>query len=108
MVDYVAIGRRVKKYRLQAKLTQSDLAEKLDVSVGFVSQIERGSTEVSLKRLESIANTMNTKLEYLISDSVPETNIEGKSIQELTKNWNKEQTNILINIITNLDGYFRS
>ncbi len=108
MVDYVAIGRRVKKYRLQAKLTQSDLAEKLDVSVGFVSQIERGSTEVSLKRLESIANIMNTKLEYLISDSVPETNIEGKSIQELTKNWNKEQTNILINIITNLDGYFRS
>ena len=40
MVDYVAIGRRVKKYRLQAKLTQSDLAEKLDVSVGFVSQID--------------------------------------------------------------------
>ena len=56
MVDYVAIGRRVKKFRNQANLTQADVAEKLGISVSYVSQIECGRTDVSLKRLDDIAN----------------------------------------------------
>lgn len=43
MINYVAIGRRVKKYRNQANMTQSELAEKLNISVSYVSQIERGN-----------------------------------------------------------------
>lgn len=56
MVNYAAIGQRVKKYRTKAHLTQSELAEALDVSTGYISQIECGHTQVSLNRLDSIAN----------------------------------------------------
>ncbi|MBQ9314010.1 MAG: helix-turn-helix transcriptional regulator, partial [Clostridia bacterium] len=45
MINYVAIGRRVKKFRLQANITQSTLAEKLGVSISYISQIECGTTE---------------------------------------------------------------
>lgn len=108
MINYVAIGRRVKKYRIQANMTQSELAEKLNISVSYVSQIERGNAEVSLKRLEEIANIINTKLEYLVADSSNNTNLSDNSIIELTKSWTPEQTSTLLKIINELDECFRS
>ena len=108
MIDYVAIGRRVKKYRTQAKMTQSDLAEHLSVSVGYVSQIERGNAEVSLKRLADIANIININLEYLVADPSINPNLSDNNIQEITKYWTAEQTTTLIKIIKELDKCFRS
>ncbi len=48
-LDYNIIGERLKQARLYKKLTQENLAEKLDVSVAFLSRIERGSSLISLK-----------------------------------------------------------
>ncbi len=44
-MDYNLIGSRIKQRRREAMLTQENLAEKLSVSVGYVSQIERGITK---------------------------------------------------------------
>ena len=64
LVDYVAIGRRVKFYRKIANLTQADVAERLGISVSYISQIECGHTDVSLKRLDEIASIINTNIEH--------------------------------------------
>lgn len=53
-LDYSIIGERIRKSRLNKKITQEKLAEKLNVSVAFVSRIERGSAHVNLKRLSQI------------------------------------------------------
>ena len=50
-LDYNIIGERLKKARTENNLTQEKLAEKLDVSIAFLSRIERGSSHISLKRL---------------------------------------------------------
>ena len=42
-LDYNIIGERLKKARIDNNLTQEKLAEKLDVSIAFLSRIERGS-----------------------------------------------------------------
>ena len=39
-VDYKLIGSRIKAERKKLGITQEVLAEKLDVSIGYVSQIE--------------------------------------------------------------------
>ena len=54
-IDYNLIGRRIKKYRKANQKTQEQLAEYLSVSSGYVSQIERGTTKVSLDTLSNIA-----------------------------------------------------
>ena len=46
-VDYGAIGRRIKQVRRSRDMTQERLAEALSVSVGYISQIERGVTNQS-------------------------------------------------------------
>lgn len=58
-LDYNIIGQRIKKARQNKHLTQEDLAEKLDVSVAFLSRIERGSSHINLKRLNQICDILN-------------------------------------------------
>ena len=57
-LNYTIIGDRLKEARMNKKLTQEDLAEKLGVSVPYVSRIERGSTAINLKRLAEICNIL--------------------------------------------------
>ena len=68
MIDLKAIGKRIKLYRKKAQQSQSDLAEKLGVSVSYISQIERGIATVSLKRLDEISECIGTSLQSLVSD----------------------------------------
>lgn len=106
MVDYVAIGRRVKKYRIQANLTQADVAEKLGISVSYVSQIECGRTDVSLKRLDEIANIIHTRIELLIIDPKTNLNINNDTLGLMTKNWTKEQSIALTEIVQIINHSF--
>ena len=107
MVNYAAIGQRVKEYRIKAHLTQSELAEALDVSTGYISQVECGYTQVSLNRLDSIASIINTKIENLISDSSDKKNKENL-ITEITKNWTSEQLEVLLLMADKMNQYFSS
>ena len=54
-VDYGAIGRRIKQVRRSRDMTQERLAEALSVSVGYISQIERGVTKINLDTLAAVA-----------------------------------------------------
>ena len=68
-VDYKLIGNRIKKERLKKKITQEKMAEHLDVSVGYVSQIERGITKVSLDRLSEISDFLQCDMTIFLSGS---------------------------------------
>ena len=59
-IDYSVIGNRLKKARKDKKMTQEKLAEKLDVSIAFLSRIERGSSQINLKRLSQICDILDT------------------------------------------------
>ena len=68
-VDYKLIGARIKSARKSKGITQGTLAEKLDVSVGYVSQVERGITKISLDLLGSIASILNCDISSFITES---------------------------------------
>ena len=53
-LDYVVIGQRLKKARIEKKLTQEKIAEELGVSVAFISRVECGNAKVNLTRLSEI------------------------------------------------------
>ena len=63
-LDYNIIGERLKQARINKKFTQEKLAEQLDVSVAFLSRIERGSSFINLKRLMHIVNNKKCYLNY--------------------------------------------
>ena len=47
-LDYKIIGSRIQTRRKRMGVTQEIMAEALDFSVGFISQVERGVTNISL------------------------------------------------------------
>ncbi len=58
-IDYSVIGERLKRARKEKGLTQEQLAEKIDVSIAFLSRIERGSSQINLKRLTQICELLD-------------------------------------------------
>ena len=60
-IDYKLIGERIKKIRKACGLTQEILAEKLNVSIGYISQVERGITKISLDLLAAISSILAYK-----------------------------------------------
>ena len=66
-IDYNIMGERIKKARLEKQLTQENIAEKLDVSVAFLSRIERGSSHINLKRLQQLCSILDVSEGYLLS-----------------------------------------
>lgn len=70
-IDYKLIGRRIKEARIRKELTQEQLSEKMDVSVVFISKVERGHA-LSLKKLVQISRALDVKLEYLITGTIPQ------------------------------------
>ena len=73
-VDYKLIGNRIKSKRKTMTMTQEILAEKLDVSIGYVSQVERGITKISLDLLAEISAILNCDIAELITESSIESN----------------------------------
>lgn len=74
--NVVETGKRIKELRKQQKLTQEQLAEKLNIYVDHLGKIERGTSGASIDVLVQIAIDFNAPLDYLIL---------GKSNQEHLK-----------------------
>lgn len=54
----IVIGQRIKEIRERSKLTQMKLAEQANLSVSYISHIERGKKSASVETLVNIANEL--------------------------------------------------
>ena len=68
-MNYEALGRKIKEVRRKQNMTQEYLAEKVDLSVSHVSNIETAKTKVSLPTLVEISNALGVSVDYLLMDS---------------------------------------
>ncbi len=59
------LGRQLKYLRRQKNLTQAQLAEKVGLSVNYVSQIETGIANPKVKTLFMIAQGLNVEIKEL-------------------------------------------
>lgn len=65
----VEIGEQIKLAREQARLTQEQLAERIDVSPQFVSDLERGVVGISLTTLKRTCVTLGVSSDQLLFGS---------------------------------------
>ncbi len=68
----VDIGERIKDLRQAAELTQEELAERAELSKGFISQVERGLTNLSIENLVAILSALDMTLPEFFSTPVQE------------------------------------
>lgn len=63
------LGRRLNKRRTELGLSLRDLADKTSLTASFLSQLERGVTNPSLKSLQKISDALGVPLLYFLSES---------------------------------------
>lgn len=58
------IGFLIKELRKKREMTLKDLSTACNLSVGFLSQLERGMTSIAIDSLEIIAHSLGVELEF--------------------------------------------
>ncbi len=67
-MELETIGRNIKKYRIEKKLRQEDLAEKTDLSANYIGMVERGEKIPSLETFISILNALEISADMVLAD----------------------------------------
>lgn len=62
------LGEKIKQIRNKKGFSLRELAEKVDLSASFLSQIEQGKASPSIENLKKIANALDVRVSYLIED----------------------------------------
>lgn len=58
------ISKKIRGLRIQKGLTLKELSEKTDLSVSFLSQVERGASSLTITSLKKIADALGVKMTY--------------------------------------------
>ncbi|MHC6203947.1 helix-turn-helix domain-containing protein [Breznakiellaceae bacterium SP9] len=71
------LSTNIKRYRSRREWSQAKLAENIEISTNFLSDIETGKGWVSPATLVKLANTLNIKVYELFKEEVPDTDTGG-------------------------------
>ena len=79
----IEIGKRIRNYRTQLKLSQEQLAEKCGLHPTYIGQVERGEKNATIESISRIAAGLNiplsTLFEKLEKTASPEKNRAGEA-----------------------------
>ena len=65
-------GEQIKSYRINLGLTQNQVATELEVTPGYISNVENGRTAMSLRMLIYYAKIMGVTLDTLVGNLEPD------------------------------------
>ncbi len=100
----VEIGERIKKAREQIKMTQEKLAEKVNVSPQYISDLERGVVGVSIPTLKCICIVLGVTSDSLLFGNVQENNMS--KITDCCRRLSTKQFRTVEDIIVRLSEAF--
>ena len=66
------IGEKIKRLRIRNQLTQEELANRCELSKGFISQVERDLTSPSITTLLDILECLGTNIKDFFNETVDE------------------------------------
>ena len=93
----IEIGARVRQAREQARMTQERLAERLECSPQFVSDMERGVVGVSLSTLKKLCLTLGVSSDSILFGAEPESSFDA--LADRCRVLSKDQFSILTEIV---------
>jgi len=65
-------GEQIKNYRINLGMTQNQIASELDVTPGYISNVENGRTAMSLRMLIYYSKLMGITLDELVGNLEPD------------------------------------
>ncbi len=107
LINYSMIGKHIKIARKARHMTQEMLAEKMDVSLGYIGQIERGDKLLNLERLAQVCLILQVPIEDMIAgcvdqekESIPAINVLTQEKVDAIHTLLKGQPGKVVNMVT--------
>ncbi len=91
-------GEQIKSYRISLGLTQNQVAAEMDVTPGYISNVENGRTAMSLRFLIYYAKLMGVTLDELVGNLEPEYTsnaLDNTLMAEISKMSDEEKEKLL-------------
>ena len=103
--EFRAIVRtNIKRYRIYRKWTQAELAEKLDISVNFLSDVENGKRWISPSNMVKFAAALNIEPYELFKPA----NSPSPSVSAIFAKYNADVTKAVSSSLRQVYDYYQS
>lgn len=99
---YKEFGKRLKELRLQANMSQEELAEQVGVATKTVSYWENAHNPVSFSKIPIIANVLNVPIYKLFVFLDVDEKLADKDYITLLQSKTGEEINTLFNLVKEL------
>lgn len=109
MVDFKSLGHNLRKNRVEAALSQDELAELCGCCGSYIGKIENGKALPSLEMIVKIANVLNTTVDTLLMGAPQKTETAmmrdmEERISRLPTAVRKEACQSLSNLLSIIEG----
>ena len=106
-MDYKRLGERIREERKRLNLTQSALAEAIDISDTYMGAIERGERSLTLDTLVRLVNRLGVTIDYMLSDSVSDSDVNIlEQFKQITDNQPLERKQLAIKVLRTIFTHF--
>ena len=100
-INYESIGKRIKHYRTEKKMSQEELGRIVSVNYQHISNIESGRRYPSLELIILIANALDVSADDLLTDNLKHSSSPvGTEIHNLLLDCNNDEKAILTKTLT--------
>lgn len=108
-LDYGTIGVRVRATRKKLGLTQEDLANRTELTVPYISNIENNHTKLSLVTITAIANALETTIDSLMYDNLNVLTTQyDADIKDIVDDCTDKEKAIILDVVRQLKVSLRS
>lgn len=70
MIDWESVGKRVKMFRIRNKMSQEELAERVQISRIHIGYLERGERIPSVEVIVNVANALNVSADDILAENL--------------------------------------
>lgn len=105
-MDKKDFGLRLRDLRIEANLTQEELAEKADLSTVYLGEVERGKKVIGVDKFINIVKALGVSADYILCNELPTG--EPYVFDEITEKLKKLDPKQRKTAIDILDGYLKN
>lgn len=102
-VDYKKLGERIRIARINKDMTQARLSKEIKCSSPYISQIEKGKRKLSIDTLVSIADVLDTPVDFLTHEYFESNEgLKARELLQIIKECNNEEATFVLDNIKEL------
>ena len=99
-IDLKSVGERIREARKAKKLTQNQLADELEVSPAYISDIEMGKVNFGITTFMKITEALQISADRLLCTNIPEMeHINSTEISNILKGRDQSEVQSIIRIL---------